>query len=151
MVWTDWGGNLLCNKKTAKIVSYLQNNPKCGFKIAMDKPPYKGTRGTWHVKIIQNQEQEILKILMKKYLGSKESTLSRYLNNNSEAKIALEILPQNIFNYYYSKRMKDVWLMIDEGYPTCSWKRHTLSKVESNEDSSIQFLKCQNCKKIWTY
>ena len=45
---------------------------------------------------------------MKKYLGSKESTLSRYLNDNSEAKIALEILPQNIFNYYYSKRMKDV-------------------------------------------
>ncbi len=92
----------------AKIVSYLQNNPKCGFKIAMGKPPYKGTKRTWHVKIIQNQEQEILKILMKKYLGSKESILSRYLNDNSEAKIALEILPQNIFNYYYSKRMKDV-------------------------------------------
>jgi hypothetical protein len=90
------------------IVSYLQNNPKCGFEIATDKPPYKGTRGTGHVKIIESQGQEILKILMKKYLGNKESTLSKYLNDNLEAEVALEITPQSIFNYDYSKRMKDV-------------------------------------------
>jgi len=45
---------------------------------------------------------------MKKYLGNKESTLSKYLNDNLEAEVALEISPQNIFNYDYSKRMKDV-------------------------------------------
>ena len=32
-------------QKTAKIVSYLQKNPACGFEIAADKPPYKGMRG----------------------------------------------------------------------------------------------------------
>lgn len=103
------GDKIYCaTKRTAKIVLYLQNNPKCGFEIATDKPPYKGTRGTGHVKIIEHQGQEILKILMKKYLGEKESTLSKYLNNNSETEVAIEISPQNIFNYDYSKRMKGV-------------------------------------------
>lgn len=60
------------------------------------------------IRIIENQGQEILKILMKKYLGNKESTLSKYLNSNLETEVALEITPQNIFNYDYSKRMKDV-------------------------------------------
>ena len=102
-------GKIYCaTKRTAKIVAYLQNNPKCGFEIATDKPPYKGTRGTGNVKIIENKGQEILKILMKKYLGNKESTLSKYLNSNLETEIALEITPQNIFNYDYSKRMKGV-------------------------------------------
>ena len=103
------GDKIYCaTKRTAKIVLYLQNNPKCGFEIATDKPPYKGTRGTGHVKIIEHQGQEILKILMKKYLGEKESTLSKYLNNNSETEVAIEISPQNIFNYDYSKRMKGI-------------------------------------------
>ncbi len=39
--------------------------------------------------------------------------------------------------------------MIDEGCPTCNSRRHALSKVDSNGDGSIQFLKCQNCRKIW--
>ena len=103
------GDKIYCaTKRTAKIVSYLQNNPKCGFEIAADKPPYKGTRGTGHVKIIENKGPEILKILMKKYLGSKESTLSKYLYINLDNEVALEISPQDIFSYDYSKRMKDV-------------------------------------------
>ena len=103
------GDKIYCaTKRTAKIVSYLQSNSKCGFEIAADKPPYKGTRGTGHVKIIESRGQEILKILMKKYLGSKESTLSKYLNANLDNEVALEILPQNIFSYDYSKRMKGV-------------------------------------------
>jgi len=103
------GDKIYCaTKRTAKIVTYFQNNPKCGFEIATDKPPYKGTRGTGHVKIIESQGPEILKILIKKYLGDKESTLSKYLNDNLQAEVALEISPQNIFNYDYSKRMKDV-------------------------------------------
>jgi len=107
--YVEINGKIYCaTKRTAKIVSYLQNNPKCGFEIATDKPPYKGTRGTGNVKIIENKGQEILKILMNKYLGSKESTLSKYLKKNSETEVALEITPQNIFNYDYSKRMKDV-------------------------------------------
>ena len=45
---------------------------------------------------------------MAKYLGEKKSTLSEYLKSNTKTEVAIEITPQKIFNYDYSKRMKDV-------------------------------------------
>ena len=95
-------------QKSAKIVSYLQNNPICGFEIATDKPPYRGVRGEGTVKILDNNGFETLKILIDKYLGEKESTLSRFLRDNSKTEVSIEITPQKVFYYDYSKRMKDV-------------------------------------------
>ncbi len=94
-------------QKSAKIVSYLKNNPKCGFEIAADKPPYRGVRGSGSVKIIEENAAETLEVLIKKYLGDKESTLSKFLRENSKSEVAIEITPEKLFNYDYSKRMKD--------------------------------------------
>ncbi len=94
-------------QRTAKIVSYLQKNLMCGFEIAADRPPYKGVRGEGIAKILDQKGSDILRILMEKYLGEKESTLSRFLKNNSQSEVAIEITPQKIFNYDYSKRMRD--------------------------------------------
>ena len=95
-------------QKTAKIVSYLQKNPVCGFEIAADKPPYKGIRGEGDILILSETGAYVLDLLIDKYLGEKESTLSKFLKNNSKTEIAIQITPQKIFNYDYSERMKDV-------------------------------------------
>ena len=83
-----------------------KNNSKCGFEIAADKPPYKGTRGSGIAKIIDEKGEEILEILMRKYLGNKESNLSKILKKNAKTEVAIEITPQEIFHYDYSVRMK---------------------------------------------
>lgn len=102
-------GKLYCaTQKSAKIVSYLQKNPTCGFEIATDKPPYKGTRGSGTARIIEEKGEEILKILMMKYLGDKESILSRILKKNVKTEVAIEITPEKIFHYDYSMRMRDI-------------------------------------------
>ncbi len=102
-------GRIYCaTQGNAKIVSYLENNPKCGFEIAGDKPPYKGTRGEGITQIIQEKGNEILELLMNKYLGQKESTLTKFLKKNSKNEVAIEITPQKIFNYDYTRRMKDI-------------------------------------------
>ena len=102
-------GKIFCaTQKSAKIVSYLQDNPNCGFEIATDTPPYMGTRGTGIAKIINDDGEKILTMLMSKYLGNKKSNLSEFLKNNSKSEIAIEITPTKIFNYDYSKRMKGV-------------------------------------------
>ena len=93
-------------QKKAKIVQYLRENPVCGFEIAADSPPYKGVRGKGTVRILEDKGLDILNILMKKYLGKKESNLSRFLQNNSKTEVAIEITPKKIFNYDYSQRMK---------------------------------------------
>ena len=100
-------GKIYCaTQKTAKIVSYLEKNPNCGFEIASDKPPYKGTRGSGVAKIVDERGEEILEILMDKYLGKKESNLSKILKNNAKKEVAIEITPQQVFHYDYSVRMK---------------------------------------------
>lgn len=102
-------GKIYCaTQKTAKIVSYLQKNPVCGFEIAADKPPYKGIRGEGTVHILNETGAYFLDLLIDKYLGEKESTLSKFLRDNSKTEVAIEITPQKIFHYDYSKRMKDV-------------------------------------------
>ena len=100
-------GKIYCAaQKTAKIVSYLQKNPVCGFEIAADKPPYKGMRGEGTAIILNETGAYVLELLMEKYLGKKESTLSKFLRDNSKTEVAIEITPQKIFHYDYSKRMK---------------------------------------------
>ena len=100
-------GKIYCaTQKSAKIVSYLEKNSKCGFEIAADKPPYKGTRGTGIAKIVDERGEEILEILMDKYLTKKESNLSKILKKNAKTEVAIEITPQKVFHYDYSVRMK---------------------------------------------
>ena len=100
-------GKIYCaTQKSAKIVSYLEKNSKCGFEIAADKPPYKGTRGTGIAKIVDKRGEEILEILMDKYLTKKESHLSKILKKNAKNEVAIEITPQQVFHYDYSVRMK---------------------------------------------
>jgi len=86
----------------------LKKNPECGFEIAADKPPYKGTRGSGVAKIVEDRGEEILNILMKKYLGDKVSTLQKILKKNIRNEVAIEITPKKLFHYDYSTRMKDV-------------------------------------------
>ena len=107
--YIDIDGKIYCaTQKTAKIIQYLETNPSCGFEIASDQPPYKGSRGEGIVKIIPSKGPEILNLLIKKYLGEKESTLSKFLRGHSQNEIAIEITPTKIFHYDYSKRMSGI-------------------------------------------
>ena len=101
-------GKIYCaSQKTAKIISYLKKNPVCGFEIAADTLPYKGMRGTGTVQILNETGAYVLDFLMEKYLGEKESKLSKFLRNNSKTEVAIEITPKKIFTYNYSKRMSN--------------------------------------------
>ena len=92
--YTHANGRIYCAvQKTAKIISFVQKNPKCGFEIAGDMPPYKGLRGEGTVNVLQDKGKEILETLIEKYLGAKESTLSRFLRDNSKNEVAIEIIP----------------------------------------------------------
>lgn len=101
-------GKIYCaTKKDAKIVEYVENNPKIGFEIAADKPPYKGVRGYGTCTIKQNLGKSILEELIGKYIVNKQSKLAQYLSKNSDREIAIEISPDKVFCYDYSKRMSD--------------------------------------------
>ena len=102
-------GKIYCaTQKSAKIVSYLQKNPECAFEISCEKPPYKGTRGEGKAKILEDMGENVLNQLIEKYLGKKESTLSEFLKSKAGSEVAIEITPNKIFYFDYSRRMRDI-------------------------------------------
>jgi hypothetical protein len=99
-------GRIYCaTKKNAKIVEYLEKNPACGFEIASDQPPYKGIRGNGICNIRPKDGKKILSLLIRKYLGQKNPKLEKFLLNNSDKEVALEIIPNKLFHYDYTSRM----------------------------------------------
>ena len=102
-------------QNTAKVVKYLRKNPKCGFEIAGDSFPYRGVRGYGKASIVENKGEEILRMLIQKYLTGKEATISSLklyklllYKEHLQNEVAIEIVPAAIFKWDYKKRMIDI-------------------------------------------
>jgi len=97
----------LATPATAKVVSYLKNNPKCAFEVASDNPPYCGIRGHAKVKIKDSIGLSILKELLKRYIGDLESPLAKKLLSRDLPEVAIELSPKSIYKWDFTDRMKD--------------------------------------------
>lgn len=102
-------GLLYCaTQADARVVSYLENEPRCGYEIAADLPPYCGIRGQAKARIDQKIGGEILEGLLLRYLGGTESRLARELLKNADNEVALVLDPVNCFSWDFSQRMENV-------------------------------------------
>jgi hypothetical protein len=102
-------GRLFCaTQKTARVVSYLQNDPRCAFEIAADLPPYCGVRGQAIASIDEEIGAEILEELLVRYLGSTDNTLGRNLLAKSNREVAIILKPVKVYTWDFSSRMEDV-------------------------------------------
>jgi nitroimidazol reductase NimA-like FMN-containing flavoprotein (pyridoxamine 5'-phosphate oxidase superfamily) len=102
-------GEIYCaTKKTAKIVGYLESNPKCAYEIASDLPPYCGVRGQALARLDSGQGAEILDKLIQKYLDNDQNKLANFLQSNSSDEIAIILKPVNVFSWNFTERMQDV-------------------------------------------
>lgn len=94
-------------QRTAKVIEFLSQNPRCGFEVASDQPPYRGVRGKGRVKLSEEMGPKVLRTLMNRYRIRKDSTLGKFLLSNLNNEIAIEIEPVKLFTWDYSDRMKD--------------------------------------------
>jgi nitroimidazol reductase NimA-like FMN-containing flavoprotein (pyridoxamine 5'-phosphate oxidase superfamily) len=114
--YTYLNGKVYCaTQNTAKVVKYLRKNPKCGFEIAGDSFPYRGIRGYGKASIVENKGEEILRMLIQKYLTGKETTISSLKlyklllsKEHLQNEVAIEIIPAAMFKWDYKKRMIDI-------------------------------------------
>ena len=104
-------GRLFCaTQKSARVVSYLQNDPRCAFEISADLPPYCGVRGQAIASIDESIGVEILAQLLVRYLGGMDSALARILIAKSDDEVAIILKPVKIYTWDFSSRMQDVIL-----------------------------------------
>ncbi|MEJ2412253.1 MAG: hypothetical protein P8Y34_04555 [Anaerolineales bacterium] len=107
--YTHRNGKLYCaTRKSARVVSYLEADPRCAFELAADTPPYCGLRGQARAQIDPDLGAEILEELIERYLGGQDNQLARNLLKFREEEVALVITPQNLFQWDFSSRMQDV-------------------------------------------
>ena len=91
--------------QSAKIIRILELNSQCAFEVAPDHPPYLGLRSQANVKLFPGRGADILKRLIDRYQGSRDSELARWLLSRSEEEVAIAITPVRIQSWDYSSRM----------------------------------------------
>ena len=102
-------GFLYCaTQKSAKVIQYLENDPRCAFEIAEDSPPYCGVRGQAKARVDALLGSIILNKLLVRYLGGYDNDLARRLLKKSETEVAIVINPINIYTWNFSNRMSDI-------------------------------------------
>ena len=106
-VYLDENKLHLATPQTAKVVKYLVNEPRCAFEVASDAPPYCGIRGQAKAAINEVRGDEILELLLKRYLLSLDTPLAKKLQARSVTEVSIELTPINLFSWNFGNRMKD--------------------------------------------
>ena len=100
---------LMCaTQKSARVVAYLEENPRCGFEIAEDRMPYCGVRGQARAAIDEQVGGEILEALLNRYLGGVDNPLAGDLLAKKDTEVAIILRPVNVFTWDFSERMKTI-------------------------------------------
>ena len=106
--YTFSDGTIFCaTQNSAKIVRYLRNEPKCGFEVSSEIPPYRGVRGQGIARIDESRGKEILEILLDRYGIGRSSSLGKVLLSKGDDEVAIEIQPVRVFDWDYTRRMRD--------------------------------------------
>jgi hypothetical protein len=101
-------GYLYCaTQESARMVDYLRHEPRCGFEVAADMPPYCGVRGQGIATMDSASGVDTLEQLLIRYLGSTETQLGKRLLAQSHNEIAIVIEPVKVFTWNYTSRMRD--------------------------------------------
>lgn len=101
-------GNLFCaTPATAKVVGYLRQEPRCGFEVAGDEPPYCGVRGRALATIVEGRGVEILERLLHRYLGGIDNPLAEQLLSRQESEVAIRLEPESRYVWNFGERMAD--------------------------------------------
>lgn len=84
----------------SKKIQNIKRNKIVYFSVANEEEPFIGVRGKGHPKIIENKEQnsEITKKLISKYLGNKKSKLAKEITD--EIKQGLEVVVEVTPRYF---------------------------------------------------
>ncbi len=107
--YTHQGGTIWCaTQRGSSIVSSLARDPRCAFEIAPDGLPYHGLRGQALASLHDDRGEEILRLLIERYLGDPSSGLARWLLGRADSETAIALAPRTLVSWDYRKRMRDV-------------------------------------------
>jgi len=102
------GDSLWCaTQRTSSVVSRLREDPRCAFEVARETAPYRGVRGQGIAELHAERGEEILRLLIDRYLADPISPFARWLLSRARTETAIEIEPLTLLSWDYRERMGD--------------------------------------------
>lgn len=84
----------------------LRRDPRCGWEVAADAPPYRGVRGTGEASLEMAAAADVLPRLIDRYLGDTESPLGTWLMSRIDTEVAIRIDGLAVTSWDYTPRMR---------------------------------------------
>lgn len=94
-----------CTQEDAVLTRRLRSDPRCGFEVSGDNPPYRGTRGTARAEILAGRAADMLPRLIERYLGAGSSPLSQWLLSRLDREVALRLHDLRVTSFDFTPRM----------------------------------------------
>lgn len=102
------GDTLWCaTQRSARVVQLLARDPRCGFEVAGDSPPYRGVRGQGVARLSTSDGPAVLARLIDRYLGSRNTNFARWLLDRSADEVAIRVEPDWLTSWDFTRRMAD--------------------------------------------
>jgi hypothetical protein len=100
-------GKLWCaTQQSASVTTLLARDPRCAFEVSVEAPPYCGIRGRAFATLHDDRGEEILRRLIRRYLGDSRPGLARRLLARVGSETAISIEPQTRVSWDYTERME---------------------------------------------
>jgi nitroimidazol reductase NimA-like FMN-containing flavoprotein (pyridoxamine 5'-phosphate oxidase superfamily) len=92
-------------QRNTKFTHWLSDNPRCGFEIANNEPPYVGVRGRGTATTVQAADDTVLRDLIERFLGDDNPGLANWLLSRTATEITLTVRPHWLTAWDYRTRM----------------------------------------------
>lgn len=94
-----------CTRADAVLTRRLLSDPRCGFEVSGDLPPYRGVRGSGRAEILPDRAPDILPRLIARYLGDESSSLGDWLMSRLDLEVAIRIDDLRVTTFDFTQRM----------------------------------------------
>jgi hypothetical protein len=102
-------GRLWCaTQRAASIVSLLRDDPRCGFEVSVESPPYRGVRGSGVAALHDARGETVLRAAIARYLGRSNAALAETLLARAASETAIAIEPRTMVSWDFRDRMEAV-------------------------------------------
>lgn len=90
---------------SAQLVRFLRADSAVAFDVSTNEIPYRGVRGNGVASLSPDEDKEVLRALIRRYLGTTESPLAERLLRDDREEVRIRIDPDRVFSWDYSERM----------------------------------------------
>ena len=94
-----------CTQVEAVLTRRLRSDPRCGFEVSGDQPPYRGVRGTAKAEILPERAQDVLPRLIERYLGADPGPLATWLLSRLDREVAIRLHSLRVTSFDFTSRM----------------------------------------------